>query len=156
MKTTIAALFSLLLLSACGPSAPPPDPADLEPPPPEDAPALVGGKEELQAARAGEPVPVAKGRQKTSCPGIDGALSGLILAEDRAAFAKSKGLAMVGDRVRVVAELTAEDADLEGPVEEELRSGTNAQVLIQPDSICAFAATSQVRRVRKPATPTGP
>jgi hypothetical protein len=92
--------------------------------------------------------------RKPACPGIDGALSALIRAEDRAAAAKAQGLTMVEDRVRVVAELAAADSDLEGPVEEEQRSGTNAQVLIQPDSICEFAASAGVRRVRKPMPPS--
>ena len=118
-------------------------------PPPDDQPT-----EPAPVVPDAPPEPEPTGGKKNVCPGIDGALSALIKAEDRAAEAKSRGLTMVEERVRVVAELTAADADLEGPVEEELRSGTNAQVLIQPDSICEFAASAGVRRVRKPAAPS--
>ena len=93
-------------------------------------------------------------KRRTACDGVDSALSALILSEDRAATARAKGLTMVKDRVRVIAELVTPDADLEGPVEEELRAGTNAQVLIQPDSICDFAATRDVKRVRRPEAPS--
>jgi hypothetical protein len=100
-----------------------------------------------------DPTPAPSGKKALACPGIDSATSALIQAQDRAAIAKAHGMSLIDGRVRVIAELAAADADLEGPVEEELRAGTNAQVLIQPDSICEFAATKGVKRVRKPAAP---
>ena len=176
-RTALAALL-LLACSACGPktsgtvseattaTAPPPsaeEPAREEPAkeePAKEQPAAADASTEgatgestattTDGSASPEPGTAARSKKEHACPGIDGAVSALILSEDRAATAKAQGLMWKGDRVRLIAELTAEDAAIQGPAEEELRAGTNAQVLVEPDAICALAATDTVKRVRKP------